>query len=425
MTLWHLVIREIRHQKLAVGLAILSVIVAVGVLVSELTLLDAHDEHTRQILAEKEARTAEKMAEMEDDYRQIMKKLGFNLLVLPSEQQLDDYYAAGYAAKYMPEEYVHRLARSGLMTIRHLLPSIEQNIKWPEKQRTVILVGIRGEVPFTHRAPKEPILLAVQPGEMVMGYELWNTLGLKVGDRVKLLGEDFLLSKLHPERGSKDDITVWIDLAQAQELLGKQGKINAILALKCHCFGNQLSEIRNDIARILPDTKVIEVASKVVARAEARDRARVTAEEALAAERENRARLRREIEAFAAWLIPFVIIGCTAWIGLLAFGNVRQRRGEIGILRALGLRSAQILLVFLTKAFLIGIIGAVLGYTGGFALGVAAGELTPGAQAVGNLFDPVLLLLVLFAAPVLSGFASWIPALIAARQDPAEILREE
>ncbi|MBN2289708.1 MAG: ABC transporter permease, partial [Candidatus Glassbacteria bacterium] len=381
MSLWHLVFKEMLHQKLAAGLAVLSVTVAVGVLVGELTLLRAHDEKTGQILAEKQAATAGEMAKMEDDYRKIMKKLGFNLLILPGGQSLEDYYSEGQAARYMPEEYVHRLAGSGLMTIRHLLPSIEQKIKWPERQgRTIILAGVRGEVPFTHRAPLEPIQLAVAPGEIVLGYALWNGLGLEVGDRVKLMGEDFRVGELHPERGSRDDITAWIDLARAQEMLGRQGEINAILALKCICAGNQLSEIRKDVSRILPDTRVIEVESKVVTRAEARDRARATAETALSAERENRARLRRERETFAAWLVPFVIIGCTAWVALLAFGNVRQRRGEIGVLRALGLRSSQILFVFLSKALLIGVVGAAAGYAAGFAVGLGFGELAPGLQ---------------------------------------------
>ncbi|HUU29024.1 MAG TPA: FtsX-like permease family protein [archaeon] len=426
MTLWHLVTKEIYHQKLTFGLGILSILAAVGVLVAELTLFKSHDEQTKAILAEKEARTAEEMAVMEDDYRKIMLKLGFNLLILPKEQRLEDYYAEGYINSYMPEEYAHRLTSAGLMTIQHILPSLEQQIKWPERGgRAIILVGTRGETSVAHLAPKKPMLLAVAPGEIVVGYELWKSLGLESGDKVKLLGEEFKVSKLHPERGSKDDITVWIDLAQAQKMLGRQGKINAILALKCICAGNELWQIREDVARILPETQVIEVDTKVIARAEARERARVTAERALAAEQDNRARLRRERENFAAWLIPLVIIGSVAWIALLAWGNVRQRRGEIGILRAIGLRSGQILLIFLAKAFLLGIIGAVLGYAAGFAVGVVSGELTPGTETAGKLFSPGLLLLALVSAPMLSGFASWIPALVAARTDPAEILREE
>ena len=426
MTLWHLVTREILHQKLNFALGICSVVVAAGVLVAELTLLDAHDERTGQILVEKEARTAEEMARMEDDYRKIMKKMGFNLLILPAEQSLENYYATGYVTEHMPEEYVHRLAGSGLMTIRHLLPSIEQKITWPEqKGRSIILVGTRGEVPFTHRAPKEPMLLAVNPGEMIVGYQLATSLGRKVDDRVRLFRESFRISEIHDERGTKDDITVWIDLAKAQEMFGLQGKINAILALKCHCLGNEVSQIREDVARILPETQIVEVDSKVVTRAEARDRARAAAEMALAAERANRARMRGELEKFAAWLIPMVIIGSTVWIALLALGNVRHRRSEIGILRAVGLRSVQVLNIFLAKAVLLGIIGAFLGYLAGFAVGVASGELTMNMQTAGKLFNPGLFFLVLFTAPLLSALASWIPALIAAGQDPAEVLREE
>jgi len=426
MTPWHLATREILHQKLNFALGICSVIVAAGVLVAELTLLNAHDERTHQLLTEKEARTAEEMARMEDDYRKIMKKLGFNLLILPADQSLENYYATGYITEYMPEEYVHRLAGSGLMTIRHLLPSIEQKITWPEqKGRAIILVGTRGEVPFTHRASKEPMLLAVNPGEMIVGYQLATTLGLKVGDRVRLFRENFRVSEIHDERGTKDDITVWIDLAKAQEMFGLQGKINAILALKCLCLGNELPQIRKDVARILPETQVIEVDSKVVTRAEARERARATAEMAIVTERADRARMRGELEKFAAWLIPMVIIGSTVWIALLALGNVRHRRNEIGILRAVGLRSFQILNIFLAKAILIGIIGAFLGYLAGFTVGVASGELATNIQTAGKLFNPGLFFLVLVTAPLLSALASWIPALIAAGQDPAEVLREE
>lgn len=426
MTIWHLVTREILHQKLNFALGICSVIVAAGVLVAELTLLDAHDERTGQILVEKEARTAEEMARMEDDYRKIMKKLGFNLLILPAEQSLENYYATGYVTEHMPEEYVHRLAGSGLMTIRHLLPSIEQKITWPEqKGRSIILVGTRGEVPVTHLAPKEPMLLAVNPGEMKLGYQLATSLGLKVGDRVRLFRESFRISEIHDERGTKDDITVWIDLAKAQEMFGLQGKINAILALKCHCLGNQLSQIREDVARILPETQIVEVDSKVVTRAEARDRARAAAEMALAAEQANRTRMRGELEKFAAWLIPMVIIGSTVWIALLALGNVRHRRNEIGILRAVGFRSVQVLNIFLAKAILLGIIGAFWGYLAGFVVGVASGEMAMNMQTAGKLFNPGLFFLVLVTAPLLSALASWIPALIAAGQDPAEVLREE
>ena len=408
------------------GLGILSVLTAVGVLVAELTMLDVHDVQTQNILAKKEAEIQVEMNRMEDDYRVIMKEMGFNLLVLPMGQTLGDYYAEGYASRDMPEEYVKRLADSKIITIRHLLPSLEQKIQWPEQgNRTIILIGTRGEVPFSHRNPKEPILEAVPPGKIVMGYGLWSSLGLQTGSSVTVLGKEFEINACHPERGTKDDITVWIDLTQAQQLLGKQGRINGILALKCLCEGNDIASIRKEVAAILPETQVIEFESKSLARARARERAGAIADSTLAAERAYRATLRRERENLTSWLIPLVILGCTVWIGFLAFNNVRERRNEIGILRAVGLRSGQILTIFLTKALTFGLIGALAGYALGYGVVFAMWGSDVELLLLTRLFKPYLLFLVLISAPVLAVGASWVPALIAARQDPAVILREE
>ena len=50
---------------------------------------------------------------MEDEYRKMMKELGYNLLILPRGQRLDNFYDAGYAAQTMPEEYAARLSAVG------------------------------------------------------------------------------------------------------------------------------------------------------------------------------------------------------------------------------------------------------------------------------------------------------------------------
>ena len=323
----------------------------------------------------------------------------------------------------MPETYVDELAQSGTMTIRHLLPSLQQKLLWPEQKRTIILIGVRGEVPLEHVAPKEPMLLAVPPGSMVVGYELHRSLNLAEEDQVELLGRTFKIGRCNEERGNKDDITIWIDLKEAQELLHKQGSINGILALKCHCEGSDLSQVRAEVANLLPETQVIEFSSKVVTRAEARDRAAATARNAIAAEKEQRARLRAEREAFAAVLVPLVLVVSTVWIGFLFLGNVRERRAEIGIWRALGLGSPKILSIFLSRALLMGLAGGLLGYVTGFATGALWGE--GGLQHPALLFDPALFLLTVALAPLLATLASWLPAMAAARQDPAAVLVEE
>lgn len=421
MKIRHLVIKEIYQRKLNFALGLISIIFAVAVVAGALGLLKIHDLRTREIVAQKEAATRQRMCVLEDDYRKIMKDMGFNLLILPENQNLADLYAADYATHYMPEDYVDTLAASRIMTIRHLLPSLQQKIKWPEYQRTILLIGTRGEIPLLHRDPKKPILVPVLPGTIVLGYELHRSLKLKQGDAVHLLGQKLTVSQCNPERGNKDDITVWIDLKTAQDLLHKPGKINAILALKCHCVNNSISKIRDDIATILPGVQVIEEVTKVVTRAEARDRAAQEARAAIEAEKVNRLRHRLEQENLAAMLVPFVVIGVAVWIGLLFFINTRNRRSEIGILRAIGLRARQIQTLFLLKALLMGWLGAIIGFS--FSFGV----LTWWHNLHWNfaIFDGQLFGFILLLAPLLALIASWFPALLASRQDPATVLREE
>lgn len=421
MNILDLTLKEITRRKLNFLLGLVSVVIAVTILVGSLTMLKGHDISTGQIIAQKEEETKQRMAALEDDYRKIMKNLGFNLLLLPKDQNLGDLYADDFASKYMSEETVAKLSASKIMTIRHLLPSLQQKIKWPEQQRTIILIGTRGEVPFLHRNPKEPLLVAVPKGTAVVGYELASSLKLKTGESIQLLGKDFKIEKINEERGTKDDITIWIDLQQAQQLLQKPDLINAILALKCHCSGNEISQIRQEMSEILPGVQVIEQGTNVLTRAEARDRAGLEAQAALRAEVQNRQRMRSEQERFSSIFVPLVLLASGIWIGLVFFSNVRERKNEIGILRAIGVSARKILFLFLSKALLMGTVGAVLGYF----MGVFSGMKWQGLSSPKMLLDTRLFLMALLLALLLSLLASWVPAFLASRQDPADILREE
>ena len=420
MSVWRLVLREILYRKLNFGLAVLSVLTAVGCLVAVLTLLRLHDLRTEELVAAKEAEARAGGAKLQDDYRKMMLTLGFNIQILPKDQDLADHYAADYAARTMPEEYAERLARSGVVTLNHLLPSLRQRVTWAEQKRTILLVGVRGELPSPGRNNKKPLLERVPPGTMLVGHELHASLGLKKGQKVRLLDRDFKVHRLKAATGTRDDITVWINLPEAQRLLKKEGQINEILALECNCASpDRLGDVRQEVAKILPNTVVIEKASAALTRAEARNRAAAEARAGVEREHRARAELRASREQFAAVLVPLVLLGCVVWVGLLAFTNVRDRAGEIGILRALGVGTLRLFGLFLARAALVGLLGALLGYAAGTLAGVVWGE---GSAA--DAFEPAQLALIVVTAPVLCGLASWVPALLAARQDPAVLLRE-
>jgi ABC-type lipoprotein release transport system permease subunit len=451
MNVRRLVVREIKHRKLNFLLGLLSVAVAVASLVGAQTLLTADGIITARLLNAKEAEVEKSVAEKEavvqqtgkelqDMIRKQMLGLGFNVLILPESQSLSELHLNGSMSATMPEEYVDRLANSNIVTVNHLLPSITKRISWEEHDVEVVVVGTRGEVPIQHRGMKKPLLAEVAAGKMVVGRQIQQQLDVKEGDTVQLKGREFTVSKIHAERGSVDDVTVWINLAEAQEILGMQNLIHAILALECGCSGDRISQIRAEIVGILPGTQVIERYSQALTRAESRAKAKASAEKAyqqakesgeeqLALERSSRQDLEDRHSGFAAILVPLVVLGSIVTIGLLAFVNSRQRSQEIGILRAIGLSTQQLMLVFLIKAAAIGLFGGIAGVCAGLMVGRLLGSAQPDMTnwndlfASGNLGD--MLVMAPLAALLLSGLASWLPALLVARQDPAVILQRE
>lgn len=425
MNLWHFIIRELRHRKLNALLAAAVVAVATACLAGALVLLKADAQAAEAALSEKHEAVALAGAELEDSMRKITKGLGFNVVILPKDQDLQEMHLTGSITKTMPEEYVDRLAGSDIVTVNHLLPTVTKKLTWPEKDLPIVLYGTRGEVPLAHRDLKKPLLDAVPEGSMILGFQIAQKLGIGIDDEVVLLGRPFKIIKTHDERGTVDDSTVWINLREAQEMLGMENLIHAIQALECHCAGDRIAQIREEITAILPGTQAIERGAPALARAEARNQAKVTAEESLAREAESRAQLRQRRESFAALLVPLTTVSGALLMGMMVLTNVRQRRQEIAILGAIGMRSRQVLAIFLGKALITGTLGAILGLAAGAAAGLSLSErATHGASWI-SLVDGSTVLLAFGLAIGVALAGSWLPALMASRQDAATILQED
>ena len=402
----------------------LSVAVAVGCLVGSLTLMNLQDVRTRMILENKRIETQEKMRVLEDDIKRAMRKLGFNIIILPKDQNLNDWYANDYGVRYMPEQYMSRLVQSKIVSIEHFSPRLRQKVRWPETKWTVILVGV------SDRAWNPAVQthgLAIDPvpwGRIVLGNEVHQGLGLNVGDKILFMGREFVVYACRKELGTEEDMTVWVNLREAQELLDKKGLINEILAFECRSAWANLPKVRAEIARILPDTQVVEKSSDVLAKIHAYVKVEDEGKAAIERERENMTRLRTTWMRFASVLGPLVMVISVVWIALLAAGNVQRRQMEIGILCTLGFRSRQILYIFLSRAVVMGLLGGLLGFlVGGF---LANNYLEPiGEGSYRWMFTFHLFGLAVLVAVVITVAASWIPAMRAARLDPAVTLQEE
>ena len=231
------------------------------------------------------------------------------------------------------------------------------------------------------------------------------TVGLKKGDALEFGGSQFRIERALVESGTDDDIRVFGLLSDVQRVLKMEGRINEIKAIDCLCLTadqDPLKMLRSELAQALPEAKVIQLRTLADARAKQRQTA----------------------ERYFSFITPVLLIACAAWVGVLAVLNVRERKTEIGVMRALGHGSGRIAGLFLGKTVLLGLAGAALGYGLGSWLAV---EFGPGifkvtAQAIRP--DPRWLGWALLIAPLFTAMASFIPAMLAVTLDPAETLRE-
>ena len=361
-------------------------------------------------------------------YSKITKSLGFNVLILPRDQNLSDFYAQDFASKVMPETYARTLVDSKIVSVEHVAPSLYVKAVWPETRRSVIVCGTQGELTRGAAAPsRSAIIDPIPQGMAVAGYELARALNLKKNSRITFMGHPLTISACNQHRGSRDDITLWVNLKDTQAWFKKEGLINSILALECRCSADQdlplLGKIRTDLENILPQTQVIEYMSEVLTRAEERYRAEQTGQEVLARELQERARLRENRMRMSAFCLLLFLAGSIASIGLLISANVRERRSEVGVLKALGVPTHTVLSIFLCKLALIGTLAGSLGYCSGWG----AARLVQ-YRLFGSLFETgfnaPLFVAALLGSVVVTVGAGWLPALGASVKNTAGILQE-
>jgi putative ABC transport system permease protein len=399
---------EIKHRKFNFILATLAVAAAVSVWLSAKSSLANFDQNTESQLTVLEEKTNVEMKKLEDDIRKTMKGLGFNVFLFPAGEELWQIKERGYSEKTIPQDSVNKLAESKIVTVNHLLPQLSRRIQWQEKNRSILLVGIEGQVPIAHRSKKKPIMDPLAPGSINLGHDLHQSLGLEKGDTLTLNGKSYSVAQTFPPRNFLDDGSAWIHLDEAQKIFGLENQINAILALGCNCASiDRLGEIRAEISAILPDVQIIELGSSALVRAEARNKAGDRAREAKEAILENRNAARSERARFSGVLSPLIAAGAFLALAYLAFVNVRERLPEIGTLRAIGVSHLKIATLLIARAALIGLLGTALTFLSS------------------QIFTIPLPSITWFLVPLITTAAAWLPTLYALTRNPATILQHD
>ena len=125
----------------------------------------------------------------------------------------------------------------------------------------------------------------------------------------------------------------------------------------------------------------------------------------------------------AAALLALIIGGLS--VVNTMFMAVAERVREIGLKKAVGATTFNIMGEFLVEATFIGVVGGVVGYGLGALITIIANATTPPGQSTLFLITPNLTILAIGFATVLGAVAGVLPAWRAARLDPVTALRNE
>ena len=444
-----LILAETRFRLLNFSLSLLAITVAASLFIAGPTLISGYARDTREKLSqlgedvtELESQTrqmkseiAKELAQLDKQTRRIMRDLGINLRIVHRETKMDSLYT-DFVAEDFPENYVSRLAAAPqIETIVHLVATLQHKITW--NQRTALLTGILPVLTGSQKnAEKKHMVNGVETGSVLLGHELG--IDRKVGETVEIKGHTFRIARIMEASGGLEDVQLVVDLRDAQKVLSKPGKINQIMALNCKCKGDRISIIRKELEGVLPDTKITELRSRATAREKQRDLVeqarnqqlgRVNANYSRAKQLYDKQAARREsqegtLKSLVVGVIPLVILATTVFVGMMSWLNVRERRTEIGVLRALGKSGGSVVTLFLGRSVLVGILGGIAGCALGAGLALMIGNQM---SITGNLFQPgfSLVVITVLGAPLVASIAAYLPMLSALHQDPAIVLMDQ
>lgn len=353
--------------------------------------------------------------------------LGANILILPKNATLQDYYAADLNGQTLLEEVVAKVFLSGFSGVERMSPKLCVPARLGD--RDITLTGILPQSEFQTKATwqtvslfnnkharckkakcgpspdaKLPESLAKQRSieelrgnETVIGADVAEQTRLKAGSKVVLFDEQFTVLAVLPRTGTVDDSRVFAHLHTVQRLAKTGEVVSAIEVMGC--CEDAAGQLVPQLAELLPEAKVVTI-SQVVATQVGVNR----------------------LMAGTSWFVLGIltVVGGASVAGAIS-ANVRERRREIGTLMALGATPGYVARLFLLKALWLGLAGGLIGCLLGLAIATGLGP-----QWAGVVVRPLpsLCFAAVAGASVLAILAAYWPARRAARLDPCICFQE-
>ncbi len=277
--------------------------------------------------------------------------------------------------------------------------------------------------------PTEPVSEdALQNGqgiEALAGKQLAQQNGWQVGQTLHLQGPerslDVRISGILASGGDEENRLV-MPLAAVQNMLGLEGRIQAVRVSALTVPENELSRrARENLEALNAEeydlwyctayvSSIAHQLEEAISGSVVRPIWQVAASEGVVI---DKIQLLLGVVTFAA------LVAAAMGIASLMTSTIMERSKEIGLMKALGARQWQIMLLFYLEAAMSGLLGGALGCIAGWGLARAIGLMLFGVPLS---FAWVVIPCVLVIAMLIAVIGTWFPARRIARLYPVEVL---
>lgn len=345
------------------------------------------------------------IAGLREDINRKMDEFGANIVITPDSADLLLNYG-GMTVSGVSSQ-VEELKEEDAATIRTIRRKENINLVAPKllglteiDGRKGMLIGVRFPTELDIRqwwswrghAP-------AAPDEVLLGSEVSRRLGKTVGGQVHVAGQPLSVAAVLDPTGTSDDNLVYSDLAFAQGVLGKPGKLS-LIEVSAWCSNCPVETIVLEISDKLPNARVNAIKQAVASKLSTLE----------------------AISRFAMALSFVVMLVGGLMVMLTMLASINERTREIGVFRAIGFRREHIMQVIMTEAFAISLASGVAGFILGTGMaGLMAGHIAESAVPIS--WDPFLAMEVMGLALAMGLIGGLYPAWRAARLDPVTALR--
>jgi len=419
-----LLFSEIRFRRVNFLLGSISIAAAVLVLFVAGMHITSEKRNANLRAIEKEEQMRLAMENVKQKYRHITRSLGYTIRVLPPGQKAVDFYDRGFSIRTSPEKTA-ALTASLPGAIRMIVPVLRRKIFHKQFQRQVLVCGVGkplfGPSNKTANSSLPPSLRQVPKGTALIGYELQSLLKSKRFSQrgFHMMGNSFKTVYDSCQQGSIDDITIWLDLGDAQKIFNCPGQIS-----ETWVWGNLTPSFSNKnlaekIKTNMPAFTVIEVSRDALLQVRAQIAAQQTASEAITLERKSQNRMMRQRNRLYLSAAGAVLMLTLLWSLLLTINNVVQRTHETGLYHALGFSHTQIFILLSGRTLCMGLTGTAAGSLSAlliaslFSLNITAKELVISITLTSVIMPGINMLL------------GAVPIIRTLRLQPSTILAEE